>query len=119
MTALNEPDDPDSRLHAAWLRQASATAEVSLAKQESEQRIFDAGSAEHTRRLETASFLERCGLALPRLSRGASRSGVNYNRLDCSRVCDRRRYCRDATTSLGLRELATAEANRPAVTRHF
>jgi hypothetical protein len=76
MTALNEPDDPDSRLQAAWLRQASATAEVSPAKQESEQRIFDAGSAEHTRRLETASFLERCGFALPRISRGASRSGV-------------------------------------------
>src|SRR6266566_6976107 len=76
MRALNEPADPDSRLHAAWLGQASATTEGSVAKQASEQRVLtpEGGRAGTRSSLDTETHFEEQGVALPQRSRLGMRS---------------------------------------------
>jgi hypothetical protein len=76
MRALNEPADPDSRLHAAWLGQASATSEGSVTKQASEHGVLtpEGGRAGTRSRLGTATRLEEQDVASLQRSRVGMRS---------------------------------------------
>ena len=78
MRALNEPADPDSRLHAAWLGQASATSEESVAKQASEHGVLTrkGGRAGTRSRLGTATRLEEQDVASLQRSRVGKRSRI-------------------------------------------
>lgn len=73
MNASNDQADPDSRVHAAWVGHLSGSAEGSLGKQASEQRVLEHenGTVGPTNRP-----LETRGVILPQLSRRGIRSGV-------------------------------------------
>jgi hypothetical protein len=73
MNASNDQADPDSRVHAAWVGHLSGSAEGSLGRQASEQRVLEHenGTAGPTNRP-----LETRGVILPQLSRRGIRSGV-------------------------------------------